>query len=41
MSNWPVVIEPKLKACESDNQKAKVRIGIRVLDWMIELGRIG
>ena len=39
MGRWKTVIGPKLKARDFDNQKNEARIGVRVLNRMIELGR--
>ncbi|MFT7146536.1 MAG: hypothetical protein ACJASZ_001414 [Yoonia sp.] len=39
MGRWKAVIGPKLKARSFENQKTEARIGVRILNQMIELGR--
>ncbi len=36
---WKAVIGPKLKARSFENQKTEAKIGVRILNWMTELGR--
>jgi hypothetical protein len=39
MGRWKAVIGPKLKARGFENQKTEAKIGVRILNWMTELGR--
>jgi hypothetical protein len=39
MGQWKAVIGPKLKARNFGNLKTEAKIGVRVLNWMSELGR--
>lgn len=39
MGRWKAAIGPKLKARSFENQKAEAKLGVRVLNWMTELGR--
>jgi len=39
MGRWKAVIGPKPKARSFESQKTEARIGVRVLNWMTELGR--
>lgn len=39
MGRWKSVIGPKLKARNFDNQQTEAKIGVRVLNRMIEIGR--
>jgi hypothetical protein len=39
MGRWKAVIGPKLKARSFENQKTEARIGVQILNQMIELGR--
>ena len=39
MGRWKTVIGPKLKAQAFQNQKTEIRIGVRILNRMTELGR--
>ena len=39
MGRWKEIIGPKLKARGFENQKTEAKIGVRVLNWMTELGR--
>jgi hypothetical protein len=38
-SRWKTMIGPKLKARSFKNQKTEAKIGVRILNWMTELGR--
>ena len=39
MGRWKAVIGPKLKARAFENQKTEAKIGVRILNWVTELGR--
>ncbi|MBB5574779.1 hypothetical protein GGD50_003408 [Rhizobium paranaense] len=39
MGRWKAVIGSQLKARSFDNQKIEAKIGVRVLNRMMELGR--
>jgi hypothetical protein len=39
ISRWKAVIGYKLKARTFENQKTEAKIGVRILNWMTELGR--
>ena len=39
IGRWKTVIGPKLKARSFENQKTEAKIGVRILNWMTELGR--
>ena len=39
IGRWKAVVGPKLKARNFENQKTEAKIGVRILNWMTELGR--
>ena len=39
MGRWKIVIGPKLKVRGFENRKTEVKIGVRILNRMTELGR--
>jgi hypothetical protein len=40
MGRWKAVIGPKLKARSFESQKTEVKVGVRILNRMTELGRL-